>query len=443
MATPRPQRNRGAAAPGRMLRTVRSLVAVGAVVFAMSVSACGGSAENGRVVAVDLASHRVQWAAKAASYGTDASAEAGGAVMAQSFGVLQALDAETGKERWRAHVDNDFGLIRPRITERGLQPAVVMNAGVLAKVIQGGEMPQPQLLMLSIADGSVLWQSDMASDAAAGSDSIHVVRRQGDGASSLVTLDAQTGRARWATPLSRDPGLLTPLDNVVTVAGSAGELSAFSADSGERRWSVTVEGSTAVDPFAEHRGLILALVRVGEQVPPETAIIALDAETGREAWRYVNTPWFIAIGPELVDGTVLAMAAPDRLVALDAGSGAMAWEVRSERQREGSPGQLEISEGVVYVVSHSSRSIVEAVDLASGALLWRQDFKGSKSLLAVYGGGELYLHDGRSLRALDAATGQTTWWVPLAGQATHIAKSADGRRLFVSFFGRAPTERDR
>ena len=225
--------------------------------------------------------------------------------------------------------------------------------------------------------------------------------------SYLSALDALTGDIRWQKEVSMLPVSSRPLMvyDKVLYASIDGILFAAQADSGELIWDYPVGVSTPLSP-----SLTVAdgVVYVGD--------VALDADTGTLRWQYRmgfegleygNWPW---AEPFVFDGVAYALLEDGVFDAVNAASGALLWQRRIDGSADYRPAG---SDGVVCVGSRDGR--VYALDTESGALLWDYDTGvesnpgGRPPRMSAFGG-VVYVgsYDG-DLYALDADTGELLW----------------------------------
>jgi outer membrane protein assembly factor BamB len=261
----------------------------------------------------------------------------------------------------------------------------------------------------------------------------------------------QTPVERWRTVLSgvgasvaQSAPLVT--GEIVVVAQPNGVIAAFDRLSGEQRWrwqpnqSLRFSAAPAVDD-----GLVFAGAQDG-------TFVALDVATGIEVWR-------IALGadsgaPAVVDGTiyvglgsdpavshglvyVVGGCACDSVVALDAQTGAERWRFQNgesflfaldavtgaERWRYDPSGTTlsppSVAHGSVYTVT--STGTVLAIDAQSGKERWQQDVAGTNGATgfgatpAVQDETVLVSSRNSTVTALDTANGAIRWQRTLAG----------------------------
>lgn len=272
-----------------------------------------------------------------------------------STGVVVALDAQSGAERWRV-VTGGSG---------SSAPAVV--AGVVYVGSNDGVA-----LALDAATGIVRWQTRLRtvnravgaallSAPAVASDQVYYLD-QGD---ALYALDARTGVERW---------------RFRSVSG----LFAGPVVAGE---SVFVSSS---------------FVSEGAESEPQVRLLALDVNDGRERWRFDFESRWMSPAPAVHAGMVLVTGSGDRestVIAVDAVTGQESWS----RDIDGNViAPLLVVENDLYVTVHDwglfGRGIdwlgagtnIVAMDLGSGDRRWQLDIGNGAQVLATVADGTLY-----------------------------------------------------
>jgi outer membrane protein assembly factor BamB len=258
---------------------------------------------------------------------------------------LVAIDPADQTERWRVPLDGES---RTGVTVDGDVAYVGDEDGTVTAV--------------SIADGDVLWTKGLGSD--------------GDCAAAAGVIDA---------PIASSDGL------VVAVARDADEgivaVSGYDGSDGSCRWRVASQiGSTAVSAPAAGDGQAIVgfadrTVRaIGAQdgveqwnelvvsiflpvsapaLGPEDLYMAdvggglyrLDPETGERIWGYQLNERVLRSSPAVSGGTVLTGLSDGRLVAVDVGSGHLAWQ---SEPTPGLVGTIALSSDVVVAVKGGS-----------------------------------------------------------------------------------------
>lgn len=171
----------------------------------------------------------------------------------------------------------------------------------------------------------------------------------------------------WRAPIGPNPYFFaTPVvANGLVVFGGSTAVYAFDAITGETKWSFPVPGlssSPAVDG---------GVVYIGNE---RGALYAIDLETGVQKWQFAD-PQGAQIGssPVVVDGIVyvgVAMADPSApgsgIDAVDAATGALLWSAATNGQVYASPA---VAEGLVVVGDFAGS--LYAFDAATGSLVWQ------------------------------------------------------------------------
>lgn len=295
-------------------------------------------------------------------------ARPGGLFVGTDDGRLLALEPSTGEIRWEFTTE---GPIRAQPTVDGDRVLVHSDDG--------------HLYALDSATGSELWRAptsaverlgrgaegsrynDYSSSAVVAGGSVFVGAFDG----SVVALDAQTGNERWRSRAGD------------TVAGTP----------------AVADGRVFFGSFDHH-------------------VYALDAETGQEVWRF-DTGQPVTTSPLAHDGLVVIGSRSYDLFALDAVTGNPRWKYyywfswvdSSAAERD----------GVAYIGS-SDAGQLNAIDLATGRLLWVFDAQGvawprpavtEAAVFAGTFGTTGYWADHRAaFYAVDRLTGKPIWRLP-------------------------------
>jgi MYXO-CTERM domain-containing protein len=180
----------------------------------------------------------------------------------------------------------------------------------------------------------------------------------------------------------------------------------------ERNVGANLHGGS---PVLDGGRLFVSLVDLDDHA--DGGVVALDALTGDELWRY-TTGFAVRSAPAVDDGVVVIAASDGTVHAVDAATGAPTWRYAlgegAEPRLRGMYASPTIADGVVY--AGISRELV-ALDLATGVPLWSNPLSdgntwyGSYASPAVASGLVLAEHGngGAGLQAWDAATGELVW----------------------------------
>lgn len=310
--------------------TVRSspLVAGGVVYI--------GSAGGG-VHAVDAATGAARWTHPTGGAVDASPAVADGTLFITSTdGVIHALDAIDGRLSWAC----DTGVLGAS------SPAVADDV-----VVIGG--PAHRLLALDATSGEVRWTHETAgtpADATPPAQSSAEPARAtpiesspaiADGTvylndASLLAVDLATGRLRWAAQISTAPTTSPAVaDGVVYTSDVSGALCAVDAGTGAVRWRSAPTGVMfAFSTVAVADQTVVACGQgsvVGGPLGRRLeggVVIALDAATGAERWRY-RTEAPMACSPAVAGGSAYVIEAGTSMHLL--GLAARSGELRQRR----------------------------------------------------------------------------------------------------------------
>lgn len=225
------------------------------------------------------------------------------------------------------------------------------------------------------------------------------------------------GKSVWKadldTPLSGGVGVD---DNSVFVGSSDGSAIRLDADTGEELWRSRLSGEILAAPQGNGSVVIVQTY--------DGKLQGLDYATGEKLWTYdSNTPVLTIRGtntPILRDNLVFAGFANGRVVAFDAQTGAVRWEVRvaisqgrSEIERiVDVDGTMALVGNELYAASYQGR--VVAIDVATGRKLWQRDVSSFSGVSQGFGNvyvadddGTLtaYLKNGSGIRWTQGALG--------------------------------------
>lgn len=230
-------------------------------------------------------------------------------------------------------------------------------------------------------------------------------------AGQVTAFDADSGRRRWRVDAGEwlSAGVGGDGDSVY-VGSAAGTLIALDAGDGSERWRRQVGGELLAPPAV-----------AGDQAIARTVdgrVIALARADGEQQWAYsFDVPSLSLRGnsaPVPVRGGVLVGLDNGRVVALNAEAGAVVWETtvappegRSAIERMVDiDGMLGIGRNVLYAVTYQGR--IAQIEPREGDIRWSRELS-SYAGLAV-DGERVYVTDADShVRALEPDSGATLW----------------------------------
>ncbi len=287
--------------------------------------------DEGTLHALDLTQRQLRWRFETAGRIRSAATVAGGSVLfASDDGFLYAVDRESGKERWK--LDLGSSELERRLPASG--PPYVYDYLHSSPTVEDG--------------------------------TVYV----GSADKKLYAVDAETGRVRWSFatqgPIRSSPAVS---GGMVYFGSWDGNVYAVSAASGEKVWSyetgAPIQGSPAV---AGGR------VIVGSR---SARLLALDAASGEVEWTHVHADGSWVESSPVVEGDVVYVGSSDALalLALDARSGAEVWRFKTGGWSWGTP---VVTDEVVYIGSISASPYYSplaagffAVDRQTGEERWR------------------------------------------------------------------------
>tara|TARA_R110000823_G_scaffold171736_11_gene304244 strand:+ start:6743 stop:7921 length:1179 start_codon:yes stop_codon:yes gene_type:complete len=205
---------------------------------------------------------------------------------------------------------------------------------------------------------------------------------------SVRAINRESGKVLWKeeldTPLSGGVGLY---ENALFLGSGEGAVLKLDAGNGELLWSRQLQGEVLAAPQSDGT-VVVAQTYDGK-------LQGLDFTSGEILWTYdSDVPVLTVRGtgtPILRDGVVYAGFANGRVMALDAGSGDVVWEVRvaiaqgrSEIDRiVDVDGSMELTGSELYAASYQGRLV--AIDVREGRKLWQQDVSSFSGVATGFG----------------------------------------------------------
>jgi eukaryotic-like serine/threonine-protein kinase len=307
--------------------TYRAVGAVGSpIVWAgpsMRVPYVYGVAADRRVHAVDLATGRVRWTAKAGGARGTVVADRDLLIQLGAWGgVLRRYTPRSGHIVWQRTLGGGDDRFPPRL------------------VLADGMLYVPGDWGVSAVDartGKRIWAryfENGAPEVAAAGGHVYVTGdpdMDGEGPVALHELDARTGHEVWSTRLTGPDWGAAPvlaggrlfIRQAATRSGKwSFSIDAFRASDGDRLWEAPV-GSHDGFWFTPPAATATLVVYASE----DGWLYALDAENGSLRWK--TQIGFSGSRPAIVNGLVWTGDGEGRLTALDAASGRRLWSSKS------------------------------------------------------------------------------------------------------------------
>lgn len=183
-------------------------------------------------------------------------------------------------------------------------------------------------------------------------------------------------------------------------------------------WNVSTAGEIISSPV-----MVDDVIYIGTK---SGFLLALEAETGQERWRFDLGNYIVRSSPAVVDGIVYVTGGYD-IYALDAESGQPRWRLPIMLAGPSSP---TVVDGMLYVASQEGE--LYAVDAETGTMAWHYKAEGLVfSSPAVAGGMIYFASDTGDLYALEVGTGRLRWKTPDLG-AIHGSPAVGDGAVFVS-----------
>ncbi len=309
----------------------------------------------------------------------------------------------------------------------------------LAPVLHGQTLyavdTQGRVRALAQDSGKELWRTDLKLEitggAGFGEDLVLVASRKGE----VVALDAAKGQVQWRAQVASEVLAPPAAESGVVVTQSVdGRLTGFAAATGKRLWGVDRS-----EPALSLRGTATPVIVAGVVLTGFASgkVLAVGLQNGRVLWETAvaqaqgrsEIERLIDVDvPVLVTGRVLLAAAyQGKIVAIDMEGGRLLWS-----REISTHSALAADNANVYL--SDTRGQVYALDLRTGATLWKQDKLALRRLSApavtdssvAVADFEGYVHwlardDGRFLAR-----------ARVARAAVLAAPIADGATLYVS-----------
>lgn len=227
----------------------------------------------------------------------------------------------------------------------------------------------------------------------------------------VVALDRMKGKTLWDVELDTAlSGGVGAFEDSLFVGGNDGSVMRLDAADGSVVWKTKVTGEVLAPPQGDGRHVVAQTY--------DGKLFGLDYASGEKKWTYdSNVPVLTLRGtstPILRDGRVYAAFANGRVLALEADSGDIAWEVRvaisqgrSEIERiVDIDGSMALAGNELYAASYQGR--IAAIEVTSGRKLWQQNVSSFSGVSTGFG--NVYVADADGTLTAYLRGGQGVRW---------------------------------
>jgi outer membrane protein assembly factor BamB len=282
-------------------------------------------------------------------------------------GMLYALDAATGAERWR--FDTGSSGSKRRVTSAPVVAGDLVLFGADDNIVRA----------LSAADGKPRWQFETKAQVfgppAVDGEGAYIASADG----TLYAVNLADGKPRWQYALGEAAHTAPAVyEGVVYIGAQDMRLHAVSARDGVELWSFLTSGKAEA----------VAVVSAGQVFfgSGDSRLYALNQSDGAMNW-YYSTGDAVYTHP-VVDGSVVYVASMgEALSALSTGTGKLLWEYNTDTPLRYAP----VLQGGRLYLAPASDPVLVVLDAASGALVAKQDAGEWPACQPLASGGLLYV----------------------------------------------------
>lgn len=270
----------------------------------------------------------------------------GVAFVADTAGVVRAVDLASGKIKWIYRSEDGFETT-----------PLVLDGRVLLGDLGG------LFHAISAQNGQKLWTFDSGSEIHSSANYLGAQRSRivfGNDGADIFCLDAETGKQIWDQKAGdRVNGAPAVANGSVLVSGCDAELRALKQSDGSEEYSADLgalcPGSAAV---------------AGDDVVMGTdqgRVLCISAKTHQQLWLFdsVGEQAMVFSSPAISDGIVTFGARDRNVYGLDLSTGTQKWKFATRGEVDSSP---VISAGRVYIASKDKKLYV--LDLKTGKQIW-------------------------------------------------------------------------
>jgi outer membrane protein assembly factor BamB/orotate phosphoribosyltransferase len=260
-----------------------------------------------------------------------------------------------------------------------------------------------------------------------------------DDRSQVWCHDLQTGEVCWHRPSLNKPfkGIVQRLhyvDSSLAYGCYDGTVTRIDAKTGNLIWRWKIDSSIHATPWVDlPRSRLFVNTEQWNEGNPRGHLQCLDWKTGRLMWKFSHAWW--PPGSPCFDDVldlVFATCNDETLVAVDATTGELRWQVKTKGLVRGRP---LARNGRLYVATEQGR--LHCFDAVSGDTIWTQRYgQGLWHQFLYSDESSIFVMDGKwHLIAFDAATGELRWlsrlrspgcWTPIPYGRYLVVLSKEG-----------------
>ncbi len=233
-----------------------------------------------------------------------------------------------------------------------------------------------------------------------------------DAAGVVVAFDRYDGKKAWQRKLKKVEvsGAVGAGGGQVVLGTLAGEVIALDAATGNDLWRTHIGSEVLAAPAVNDRVVVVQT--------QDDRLIALDAFTGAQRWVYESTPALLTLRgtstPLLTEYLVYAGLSTGKVVAIELEHGLPVWEQRiaipsgrTELERMVDiDGSLTLIDGVLYVSAFNGQ--VAGLDEQTGRVLWQREGSSTGAVAQGYGNAYVSLESG-AVEAIDERSSSVLW----------------------------------
>jgi len=279
-------------------------------------------------------------------------------------GVVHALTLGTGAEHWQAELGADA-------SGSPLVAAGLVIVGDSKGIVHA----------LAATDGKPRWtlstDGPIGGAAAADGDVAIVATKTG----TAYAIDVPSGATRWTAALGGSVGSSVAIADGTVYVGAGPNLVALSLGDGKIRWKREVSKVGRVGTPTAAGEIVYASTGLDGGDRAVYGVVALDATTGMQRWRFVSPTQAVVYTPAVVDGRAYIVGEDRRVTALDAAKGTVIWATATEQVDEAVPA---VADGLVFVAGNGGA--LNALDSSTGAIRWTVAYRGVPYGPTVVGG---------------------------------------------------------